>query len=130
MEEGISPKKSKLLGRFILIIVAVILIVGLFGISKKVTLRTGECEASYKYYTLEPFVSNFLSCITTIPCGSNQWFVIHNAKVSIIKCLCENVEINKNALAKLGLLLKNQMIWNLFVKKVHERCLHVKPNRF
>ena len=74
------------------------LIIGLFGISGQVTLKAGNCEKSYRHYYIEPFILDFLSCMTMIPCGTAQEITIYNRKVDVIQCLCENIETNKEVI--------------------------------
>lgn len=99
MEPQEQPKKKKSkLKKIILIIIALILIVGFFGVSKRISLVEGSCGQNYKHYYIKPFIGDFFSCLTMRPCGSDVRFTEYDAKTYIIECLCKNIESNSNAI--------------------------------
>lgn len=79
-------------------VVGMIILVGVFGVSGQVTLKAGSCEAHYRHHYIKPYISDALSCMFQIPCGTPQNVMINNARVDIVQCLCENKDANEDAI--------------------------------
>ena len=102
----------------IIAIVIVILVllgfVGKSGIMVTKTLQEEDCEASYSYYIIEPFLAMQLPTYESIASAGK-----HNAHIDIIKCLCgkpKSAEVE-------GLILRYaNKIWEGKIKEVPEAC--------
>jgi len=94
-----QPKKKKSkIKKIVLIIFGLILIIGFFGVSKRITLTAGNCGQNYKHYYIKPFIGDFFSCLAMRPCGSNARFTRYDAKTYILECLCENVKADSSVI--------------------------------
>jgi len=110
-----KPKSQKSKLKNLIIIVAVfILIIGCLGIRRTMILRAGNCEQNYTHYYIEPFILNFLSSLQETPYRANQ-LAPHNARIRVIQCLCENIELNRNMIVEYynnELIAKEEIFWH------------------
>ncbi|MFQ5723077.1 MAG: hypothetical protein ACE5G6_01190 [Terriglobia bacterium] len=79
-------------------IVAVGLYLGFAGIHGEETTRAGNCSATYEKYYLDPILSDIVFMTLPSP-DSIRAAGVRNAKVRVLRCLCEDREANKELIA-------------------------------
>jgi len=95
-------KKSFLVALTLFIILDMIFVLGWFGVSGRVLLKGGTCEASYPRYIIKPFLKNFVQCSYRKPCGTpSQDMLVYNAQAELFTCLCQKKENNQALISQL-----------------------------
>jgi hypothetical protein len=84
-----------------LIVAAGFWIVGLIGLTKRVTISTGSCASSYAHYYIKPFIRDYFNCRRMTPCGTDERLDRYNAAVDTTQCLCENSQQNYAAISQI-----------------------------